>query len=98
MLAWTAGGAASVYSPNQELPLPLTAGSLPVQLIVRGLEPSLRVDREGTIYVTSIRGVPGGFDMHRWSPALDPAPVADLYAALQQPRAPGQLRRARRRM
>jgi hypothetical protein len=69
--------AASLFSPNQELPLPLTAGSLPVHFIVRGLEPSVRVDTEGTIYVTSIRGVPGGFDMHRWSPKLDPPPNAD---------------------
>jgi len=48
------------FTPNQELPLPLTAGSLPVRFIVRGLEPSNRVDQQGTIYVTSIRGVPGG--------------------------------------
>lgn len=36
----------------------------------------MRVDQEGTIDVTSIRGVPGGFDLHRWSPKLEPAPAA----------------------
>lgn len=65
------------FSPNQELPLPLTAGQLPVQFIVRGLEPSNRTDSQGTIYVTSIRGVPGGVDLHRWSPLVDPAPNSD---------------------
>jgi len=65
------------FTPNQELELPLTAGSLPLQFIVRGLEPSLRVDVEGTIYVSSIRGVPGGIDMHRWSPIIDPSPNGD---------------------
>src|SRR5438874_4725462 len=61
---------AAKFSPNQELPLPLTAGNLPVRFIVRGLEPSVRVDSQGTIYVGSIRGVPGGIDMHRWDSAL----------------------------
>src|SRR6266704_5827345 len=61
----------SPFSPNQELPLPLTAGQLPVQFIVRGLEPSNRTDSQGTIYVSSIRGVPGGVDLHRWSPLVD---------------------------
>lgn len=65
------------FSPNQELELPLTAGQLPVQFIVRGLEPSNRTDGEGTIYVSSIRGVPGGVDLHRWSPVVDPPPNAD---------------------
>jgi hypothetical protein len=59
------------FTPNQELPLPLTAGNLPVQFIVRGLEPSTRVDSQGTIYVGTIRGVPGGVDMHRWNSSLD---------------------------
>jgi hypothetical protein len=65
------------FSKNQLLKLPLTAGSLPVSFIVRGLEPSNRTDNQGTIYVSSIRGVPGGVDAHRWSPVLDPPPNAD---------------------
>src|ERR1043166_8872376 len=76
------------FSPNQELPLPLTAEQLPVQFIVRGLEPSNRTDSQGTIYVTSIRGVPGGVDLHRWSPLVDPAPNSDgtlPFAYLGQP-------------
>jgi hypothetical protein len=65
------------FSKNQLLKLPLTAGSLPVSFIVRGLEPSNRTDNQGTIYVSSIRGVPGGVDAHRWSPVVDPPPNAD---------------------
>ncbi len=78
----------AMFSPNQELPLPLTAGNLPVQFIVRALEPSNRTDTQGTIYVSSIRGVPGGVDLHRWSPLLDPSPNADgtlPFAYLGQP-------------
>ncbi len=79
LLAASSGGvrAQSGFSPNQELPLPLTAGQLPVSFVVRGLEPSLRVDAQGTVYVATIRGVPGGVDLHRWSPAVDPPPNAD---------------------
>jgi len=65
------------FSKNQLLKLPLTAGNLQVKFIVRGLEPSNRTDNQGTIYVSSIRGVPGGVDAHRWSPILDPPPNAD---------------------
>src|SRR5882762_8546389 len=65
------------YSPNQELALPLTAGNLPVSFIVRGLEPSARVDPQGTVYVGSIRGVPGGVDLHRYFAPVDGAPNAD---------------------
>src|SRR3989449_3621875 len=65
------------FSPNQELPLPLTAGQLPVRFIVRGLEPGVRVDQQGTVYVDSIRGVPTGFDLHRWSPVVDSPANAD---------------------
>ncbi len=78
----------AMFSPNQELPLPLTAGNLPVQFIVRGLEPSNRTDSQGTIHVSSIRGVPGGVDLHRWSPLIDPPPNADgalPFAYLGQP-------------
>jgi hypothetical protein len=59
------------FSDNQELPLPLLAGQLPVRFIVRGLEPSVRVDAQGTVYVSSIRGVPGGVDLHRYFAAAD---------------------------
>jgi hypothetical protein len=62
------------FSPNQELALPLTAGQLPVQFIVRALEPSVRVAPDGTVYVASIRGVPGGVDLHRYAPTIDGPP------------------------
>jgi len=69
------------FSPNQELALPLLAPiggpGGPVAFVVRGLEPSNRTDAQGTVYVTTIRGVPGGVDMHRWSPLLDGPPNAD---------------------
>ncbi len=65
------------FSPNQELALPLTAGQLPVRFIVRGLEPGVRVDQQGAVYVDSIRGVPTGFDLHRWSPGVDSPANAD---------------------
>src|SRR5882762_11126276 len=59
------------FSTNQELPLPLLAGQLPVRFIVRGLEPSVRVAPDGTVYVSSIRGVPGGVDLHRFYQPTD---------------------------
>ena len=64
------------FSTNQELPLPLLApiGPAPVSFIVRGLEPSVRVDQEGTVYVSSIRGVPGGVDLHRYYATADGSP------------------------
>src|SRR5260370_18639954 len=65
------------FSKNQLLKLPLTAGKLPVQFIVRGLEPSNRTDNQGTIYISSIPGVPGGGDAYRWSPIVDPPPNPD---------------------
>src|SRR2546425_9449689 len=51
------------FSPNQELPLPLTAGSLPVRFIVRGLEPRTPGGPDGAVYLASIPGGPrrGGF-------------------------------------
>src|SRR6266849_6246732 len=66
------------FSNNQKLPLPLLApiGPAPVAFIVRGLEPSVRVDQEGTVYVSSIRGVPGGVDLHRYFAAADGPPGA----------------------
>ena len=72
---------ASTFSPNQELPLPNLAPiggpAGPVAFVVRGLEPSTRADAQGGIYVSSIRGVPGGVDLHRWSPLVDPPPNSD---------------------
>ena len=72
---------ASAFSPNQELPLPNLAPiggpDGPVSFVVRGLEPSTRADEQGGIYVSSIRGVPGGVDLHRWSPLVDPPPNSD---------------------
>ena len=64
------------FSDNQELPLPLTApiANSGVSFTVRGLEPSVRVDRQGTVYVSSIRGVPGGVDLHRYNAAADGQP------------------------
>src|SRR5216684_2334901 len=64
------------FSTNQELPLPALApiGPLPVAFIVRGLEPSVRVDQDGAVYVSSIRGVPGGVDLHRYFAAADGPP------------------------
>jgi hypothetical protein len=63
------------FSPNQELPLPYLAPvggpSGPVSFVVRGLEPSVRTDSQGTVYVSSIRGVPGGTDLHRWYQSVD---------------------------
>lgn len=64
------------FSTNQELPLPLLApiGPAPAAFIVRGLEPSTRVAPDGTVYVSSIRGVPGGVDLHRYFAAADGPP------------------------
>src|SRR6266849_3083906 len=66
------------FSTNQELPLPALApiGPAPVAFIVRGLEPSVRVDQDGAVYVSSIRGVPGGVDLHRYFAAADGPPGA----------------------
>jgi hypothetical protein len=64
------------FSPNQELPLPFVApiANSSVSFIVRGLEPSVRVDAQGTVYVSSIRGVPTGVDLHRYH-ALEDGPA-----------------------
>lgn len=69
------------FSPNQSLCLPQLA-PVPTSystfaFIVQGLEPSDRVDSQGTIYVQSIRGVPGGLDLWRWSQPIDGAPNAN---------------------
>ena len=63
------------FSPNQSLCLPQLApvptGLSPLAFIVKGVEPGIRVDSQGTIYVESIRGVPGGVDLWRWSQPID---------------------------
>jgi hypothetical protein len=46
----------------------------PLAFIVQGVEPGDRVDSQGTIYVVSIRGVPGGIDLWRWDQTLDGSP------------------------
>src|SRR6266576_812475 len=69
------------FSPNQSLCLPALApvpsGSSPLAFIVGGAEPGDRVDSQGTIYVESIRGVPGGVDLWRWNQSIDGAPNAN---------------------
>src|SRR6202162_3800749 len=56
------------YNPNESLCLPAGAG--------QAVEPSMTVDSQGTIYVESIRGVPGGLDMWRWYKTADSGPNA----------------------
>src|SRR5437879_8817413 len=72
------GSGSAPFSPNQSLCLPLLAptptGLSPLAFIVQGVEPGDRVDAQGTVYVVSIRGVPGGVDLWRWSATLDGAP------------------------
>jgi hypothetical protein len=57
------------YTPNESLCLPAGAG--------QAVEPSMTVDPQGTIYVESIRGVPGGLDLWRWHQTADGGPNAD---------------------
>src|SRR4030088_2081588 len=57
------------YTPNESLCLPVGAG--------QAVEPSMTVDSQGTIYVESIRGVPGGLDLWRWYRTADGGPNAD---------------------
>src|SRR5712691_7789094 len=70
------GSGTTIFSPNQNLCMPELApigGSLgPLAFIVQGVEPGVRVDSQGTIYVDSIRGVPGGADVWRWDQSLGP--------------------------
>ena len=77
----TVGTGNPPFSPNQNLCLPLLApvgGSMgPLAFIVQGVEPGDRVDSQGTIYVVSIRGVPGGIDLWRWYQTTDGAPNGD---------------------
>src|SRR2546429_254468 len=75
------GSSSDGFSPNQSLCLPQLApvptGLSPLAFIVQGLEPGDRVDSQGTIYVESIRGVPGGVDLWRWSQPIEGAPNAN---------------------
>ena len=76
------GYAINGFSDNQELPLPFLApiGPSGVSFIVRGLEPSTRVAPDGTVYVSTIRGVPGGVDLHRYyAPADGPSGAGGTY-------------------
>jgi hypothetical protein len=57
------------YAPNESLCLPAGAG--------QAVEPSMTVDSQGTIYVESIRGVPGGLDLWRWYKNADGGPNTD---------------------
>jgi hypothetical protein len=57
------------YTPTESLCLPAGAG--------QAGEPSMIVDSQGTIYVESIRGVPGGLDLWRWNKAADGGPNSD---------------------
>jgi hypothetical protein len=63
------GAGTAIYIPNESLCLPAGAG--------QAGEPSLTVDSQGTIYVESIRGVPGGLDLWRWNRAADGGPNAN---------------------
>ena len=66
------------FSRNQSLCLPQLApagtSTSPLAFIVQGVEPGIRVDSQGTIYIDSIRGVPGGGDLWRWYGAVDGGP------------------------
>src|SRR5947208_12718621 len=75
------GTGSAPFSPNQSLCLPQLAptpsGLSPLAFIVQGVEPGDRVDSQGTIYVESIRGVPGGVDLWRWDASIDGSPNAN---------------------
>ncbi|MGI9104602.1 MAG: hypothetical protein ACR2IF_19340 [Terriglobales bacterium] len=63
------GAGTTYYTPNESLCLPAAAG--------QAGEPSMTVDSQGTIYIESIRGVPGGLDLWRWNASGDGAPNAN---------------------
>src|SRR5438132_38921 len=63
------GTGTAKYTPNESLCLPAGAG--------QAVEPSMTVDSQGTIYIESIRGVPGGLDLWRWNKAADGGPNAN---------------------
>ncbi len=89
----TVGTGNPPFSPNQNLCLPLLApvgGSMgPLAFIVQGVEPGDRVDSQGTIYVVSIRGVPGGIDLWRWYQTTDGAPNGDIQHSQPGRKQPG---------
>src|SRR6266699_4803702 len=68
VVAYVGSGTAH-YTPNESLCLPAGAG--------QAVEPSMTVDSQGTIYVESIRGVPGGLDLWLWYKTADGGPNAD---------------------
>src|SRR5438552_10656526 len=68
VVAYVGSGTAN-YTPNESLCLPAGAG--------QAVEPSMPADSQGTIYVESIRGVPGGLDLWRWYKTADGGPNAD---------------------
>src|SRR5229473_2007769 len=63
------GPGTAKYTPNESLCLPAGAG--------QAVEPSMTVDSQGSIYIESIRGVPGGLDLWRWYKTADGGPNAD---------------------
>src|SRR5712692_6928637 len=63
------GPGTTTYTPNESLCLPAGAG--------QAVEPSMIVDPQGSIYVESIRGVPGGLDLWRWNQTADNGPNPD---------------------
>jgi hypothetical protein len=63
------GPGTAKYTPNESLCLPAGAG--------QAVEPSMTVDSQGSIYIQSIRGVPGGLDLWRWYKTADGGPNAD---------------------
>ena len=63
------GPGTAKYTPNESLCLPAGAG--------QAVEPSMTVDSQGSIYIQSIRGVPGGLDLWRWYKTADAGPNAD---------------------
>jgi hypothetical protein len=63
------GPGTAMFTSNESLCLPAAAG--------QAVEPSMTVDSQGTIYVESIRGVPGGLDLWRWYQAADGGPNPD---------------------
>src|SRR5438876_644567 len=63
------GAGTANYTPNESLCLPAGAG--------QAVEPSMTVDSQGTIYIESIRGVPGGLDLWRYYATADGPPNAD---------------------
>src|SRR5437899_112813 len=63
------GTGTATYTANESLCLPAGAG--------QAVEPSMIVDSQGSIYVESIRGVPGGLDLWRWYQTADGGPNAN---------------------